>query len=128
MSTPSSHPCRLPRTLRLRSVPASFVLLRAVVLLSFVSSRLGCVHSYLKVLILSPHGISRCVCSYAIGFGDRTGPGLSNVPTNNGGYPGVNGGTSTNNPFLGTRFFAMKDLPWNQFNLWYFQWTVRTAT
>ena len=67
------------------------------------------------------------MCSYAIGFGDRTGPGLSGVTnTAYGGYPGVNGGTSTNNPFLGTRFFAMKDLPWNQYNLWYFQWTVRT--
>ena len=62
---------------------------------------------------------------YAIGFGDRTSAGLSGVGTNSAGYPGVNGGVSTNNPFLGTRFFAMHDLPWNQYNLWFFQWTVR---
>ena len=67
----------------------------------------------------------RVLHRYAIGFGDRTTDGLSGVGTNSAGYPGVNGGVSTNNPFLGTRFFAMKDLPWNQYNLWYFQWTVR---
>ena len=55
-------------------------------------------------------------CRYAIGFGDRTTPDHS---------PGVNGGVSRNNVFMGTRYFAMKDLPWNQFNLWFFQWTVR---
>ena len=53
---------------------------------------------------------------YAIGFGDRTNPDYS---------PGANGGLSTNNAFLGTRFFGMHNLPWNQFNLWFFQWTVR---
>ena len=67
----------------------------------------------------------RALRRYAIGFGDRTSDGLSGVGSNPAGYPGVNGGVSTNNPFLGTRFFAMKDLPWNQYNLWYFQWTVR---
>ena len=80
------------------------------------------------------HGVTCKTCAsgnrrYAIGFGDRTGDGLSGVvesSPNVSGYPGVNGGTSTNNPFLGTRFFALKNLPWNQYNLWYFQWTVRS--
>lgn len=58
-----------------------------------------------------------CVlCSYAFALGDRTEPDY---------MPGVNGGLSTNNAFIGTRFFAMSKLPWNQYNLWFFQWTVR---
>jgi Amt family ammonium transporter len=96
----------------------------------FAMISVGCVRSkfakHIAMLILTDacaSGIAWYFFGYAIGFGDRTGPGLSGVPTNSAGYPGVNGGTSTNNPFLGTRFFAMKDLPWNQYNLWYFQWT-----
>ena len=91
-------------------------------------------------------------CRYAIGFGDKT------FPEN---MPGVNGGLSVNNAFIGTRcavllpllnrddacmhsvlrciycalltldaacrYFAMQNLPWNQYNLWFFQWSVRTC-
>ena len=62
----------------------------------------------------APHAFGR----YVIGFGDQTNPDYA---------PGVNGGISANNPFIGTRFFALHNLPWNQYNFWFFQWTVRIA-
>ena len=60
---------------------------------------------------------------YAFGFGDKTTPGNS---------PGVNSllnvAVSSNNPFVGTRYFALHNLPLNQLNLWFFQWTVSTVS
>jgi len=59
---------------------------------------------------------------YALGFGDKTRPRNS---------PGVNalldGAVSDNNAFVGTRYFALShDIPRNQYNLWFFQWAVRS--
>lgn len=42
--------------------------------------------------------------------------------------PGINslvtGAISDNNPFVGTRYFALHEFPNNQYYLWFFQWTV----
>ena len=49
---------------------------------------------------------------YALGFGDTSTSVLG-------------ASVSDNNAFVGTQFFAMHKMPWSQFNLWFFQWTVR---
>ena len=36
----------------------------------------------------------------------------------------LNGAVSNNNAFVGTSYFALHELPNNQYYLWFFQWTV----
>lgn len=61
---------------------------------------------------------SRCwrlqQCRYAFGFGDKT------TPDNSLGVNALlNGDISDNNPFIGTRYFALSDITLNQLNLFF---------
>jgi len=99
-------------------INASFVLSSGYLVFfmhcGFAMLSIGCVRAkfakHIAMLILvdaCASGFGFYLFGYAFAYGDKTNSEGENI----------------NNPFVGTRSFALHELPTNEYNSWFFQWT-----